>query len=311
MRCWRISTIILFLLASLWFVSAPALATPPGPCTITGTDGNDVLYGTAGNDVICGGKGNDILWGQEGDDQFLGGDGNDIIHGGPGCDQLHSGSGDDTLYGDSGVDKGCLDRLNGDTGNDILYGGTGQDDLNGGPGFNDLYGGAGTRDWVDYSCHVGPVVATFGGTGTDPVLKTVDTLHTDIENMIGGMGNDVLTGTDNDNQLNGGPGGNDVINGMGGADILKGGYWETTSKNCAYRPTNTNGDADVFNGGTGTDTVTYAGRGPSIIAVIGGGPVSGDPTLGEKDTISLDVEKIIGAKAKARLSAAPRALPSG
>lgn len=51
-------------------------------CTITGTDGRDVLRGTGGDDVICGFGGDDILIGFSGDDLLIGGAGRDTLLGG-------------------------------------------------------------------------------------------------------------------------------------------------------------------------------------------------------------------------------------
>src|SRR4029450_3857308 len=50
---------------------------PAGPsgCTISGTNGNDVLRGTASRDVICGRNGGDALVGLGGDDRGGGGGG--------------------------------------------------------------------------------------------------------------------------------------------------------------------------------------------------------------------------------------------
>ena len=279
--------------------SGAAAAAKKGRCTITGTDGNDVLYGTDGPDVICGLGGDDIIYAGGGNDEIQDGPGNDVIHGGDGCDVFRGGPGNDTMYADTS-DGTCIERLNGNGGDDKLYGGTGQDDLSGGSGNNELWGGGGDRDWVDYSCHVNDMTITLGGQGVDPTFNSGDggigsndILHDDIENVLGSKGNDVITGTDVKNYLNGGPGGNDVINGMGGDDVLQGGYWENKPANCAFSPTNTNADADVLNGGDGKDIANYRGRG-NIVAVIGGGPVSGDPSIGEHDTIAADIETVLG-----------------
>jgi len=71
----------------------------------------------------------------------------------------------------------------------------------------------------------------------------VDTIGSDVENLIGGLGNDTLTGSDGPNALDGGPAGNDTLNGLGGDDFLDGGC--QGSKNpCVYRK-----DADVLIGG--------------------------------------------------------------
>jgi hypothetical protein len=77
---------------------SPKPAKPPhGPsCTITGTNGSDVILGSAGVDVICGlggndqidgGGGRDTIFAAAGDDVILARDGaRDVIDGGPGRD---------------------------------------------------------------------------------------------------------------------------------------------------------------------------------------------------------------------------------
>lgn len=137
------------------------LAQPP--CTIEGTDGDDVLVGTPGPDVLCGHGGDDILIGLDGDDVLDGGDGVDTVSfeasscciradlaagtaTGAGNDQLVSienliGShGDDVLRGDAGPNV-----LSGLGGTDLLYGGDGDDYLLGGDGDDYLLGEGGTN----------------------------------------------------------------------------------------------------------------------------------------------------------------------
>lgn len=92
--------------ALLAWAPAPAVAlTPPtatpAECTITGTQGPDVLRGTPGDDVICGRGGRDVI---------IGLSGHDILRGGPGADRLVGGSGDDVLAGGSGADWGSGGR---------------------------------------------------------------------------------------------------------------------------------------------------------------------------------------------------------
>lgn len=99
-------------------------ATEDLHCTITGTDGDDVLAGTSGDDVICGGWGRDRIWGRGGNDTIYGGAGDDRIYGGPGDDKLSGGSGDDVLYGEDG--------------NDLLAGGGEDDKLDGGDGDDEI-----------------------------------------------------------------------------------------------------------------------------------------------------------------------------
>jgi hypothetical protein len=77
---------------------------PQGPCTHTGTAGNDVIIGTEGNDIICAGKGNDVVKGGGGNDVILLGAGNDKGYGGAGKDRIVGGKGKDRLFGGAGND---------------------------------------------------------------------------------------------------------------------------------------------------------------------------------------------------------------
>jgi hypothetical protein len=80
----------------------------PLRCTVTGTDGNDVLVGHSSGDVICGlggddtltgGRGDDVLIGGEGDDDLTGGQDNDWLVGNGGADHFSGGEGDDVVIG--------------------------------------------------------------------------------------------------------------------------------------------------------------------------------------------------------------------
>lgn len=122
--------------------SARAGTAQGSPCTIVGTDADDILVGTPESDVICGGAGNDLLIGGPGDDTLTGGLGADTVSFasspaavsirlsgtavGEGTDVLteieHAvGSGwSDEIFGTSGPN-----RLSGGPGNDVLAGGLG------------------------------------------------------------------------------------------------------------------------------------------------------------------------------------------
>lgn len=91
-------------------------------CTITGTDGDDVLRGTSKKDVICGLGGNDLIRGRSGSDIILGGLGNDRVAGGLGNDRIYGNAGRDVLRG-----QGGRDRLVGGAGRDRLFGDAGSD----------------------------------------------------------------------------------------------------------------------------------------------------------------------------------------
>ena len=127
----------------------PPVTKPPvtGPCTLTGSSGNDVLTGTHGRDVICGLAGNDLIKGLEGDDVILAGPGNDRVDAGPGTDRIFGGAGNDDLRGGVGNDRvsgeAGKDRLDGGAGRDVLDGGAGGDRVTGGRGRDRLIGGSG------------------------------------------------------------------------------------------------------------------------------------------------------------------------
>ena len=82
------------------------VATAAGhPCSVRGTNGDDVLRGTAGDDVICAARGNDVLFGGGGRDVLRGGRGNDRLYGQGGADVLLAGRGpSDLLRGGRGWD---------------------------------------------------------------------------------------------------------------------------------------------------------------------------------------------------------------
>ncbi|MEV3819371.1 DUF5801 repeats-in-toxin domain-containing protein [Aeromonas dhakensis] len=144
----------------------------------------------------------------------------EILIGGSGNDTLNGNAGNDILLGGAGNDS-----LNGGEGNDILVGGAGNDTLNGGSG-ND------TASYLDSTAGVTVTVngnnQITGGAGRDSLSN--------MENLIGSMFNDSLTGDGNANVLSG-LAGNDILIGGGGDDMLIGGA-----------------GSDTMTGGTGKDT---------------------------------------------------------
>ena len=97
-------------------------------------------------------------------------------------------------------------------GNDVLDGGTGNDLLLGGSGI----------DTADYSARTAAVTADPDGVSDDGQSGEHDDVETDVEGLIGGAGNDVLTGWTGTNVISGG-GGDDVLDGQQGDDTLDGG----------------------------------------------------------------------------------------
>jgi len=210
---------------------------------IIGNVANNVLNGLEGNDTIDGGAGNDTMDGGIGFDSLNGGSGVDTVdyrfYSGvlvanlatgvvsfPGLsihtdsltniENLVAGAGNDQLIGDN-----LNNLLAGGAGNDTIDGGAGNDTIDGGIGFDSLNGGSGV-DTVDYRFYNGRLVANLV-TGVVSLLSIpglsiqTDSL-TNIENLVGGAGNDQLIGDNLNNLLDGGAG-IDWLDGGNGDDI--------------------------------------------------------------------------------------------
>lgn len=162
----------------------------------TGGLGHDRLFGNDAANILAGGDGNDLLDGRAGRDTLYGGNGSDTLVGGAGADQLFGGAGADQLLGGDGNDSLYLEE-----GDDIIDGGAGVDRLI-------VSGSIGAR--VDLSIQT----AQQTGYGNDVIR--------DIENVLGGRGDDWLSGNGQDNLLRGNRGA-DTLLGGGGADTLYGG----------------------------------------------------------------------------------------
>ena len=210
-----------------------------GQLTLMADDNDNTVDGLAGTR-------DDILPGLGGDDTINGLAGNDTLQGGAGNDSLEGGAGEDTLDGGAG--------------NDILEGGEGADALDGGTGVNTL-SYADDTDGVSINLLASTALGGLAG-GDDIILSS-------FKNLIGGAGNDKLTGDDDDNRLDGGAGddllsggldgdaliggdGNDTLDGGDGNDLLEGGA-----------------GADTLDGGTGVDTL-QGGAGDDYVLGLGG-----------------------------------------
>ncbi|QAU35559.1 pre-peptidase C-terminal domain-containing protein [Janthinobacterium sp. 17J80-10] len=280
--------------------------------SLSGTIGNNILDGAAGADTLLGEAGNDTLIGGAGNDYLHGGDGIDTAsfsgmtgavtasltdgsasNDGSGwidtfisIENLTGGAGDDTLSGDAagnriagGAGADSLagldgnDVLQGDAGNDSVAGGNGNDYLTGGAGIDTLNGGAGT-DVADYRDVVAAInvnlgtgiTANDGEGGTDILIA--------IENIIGGAGNDTLTGDALANRLEG-RNGNDNLVGGDGSDTLVGGA-----------------GFDTLNGGLGTDFADYTALAVAVNVNLATGIASADGS-GATDTL-IGIDNILG-----------------
>jgi len=159
---------------------------------VEGRGGNDRITADESG-TISGGSGNDIIVAT----QTLGVFGND---------------GDDDLTLVTQQFSGTT--IDGGAGNDRLHGGPADDNFVGGPG-ND------TADFSDrgYSLNVTLNDQPDDGPRT---VREHDNVHSDIEHVLGGRGNDLIVGNPAANHLVG-KAGNDTICGGGGNDTLDGG----------------------------------------------------------------------------------------
>lgn len=140
------------------------------------------------------------------------------------ADHLRGTNGNDVICGLGGNDvidgRGGNDVLDGGSGNDVLDGGAGKDLLIGGSGSDTLIGGSG-NDTVSYGDHTSAVHADLDGKRDDGKSGEKDLIARDVENLLGGRGNDTLTGSAGPNVLFG-DAGDDTLHGGGGADVLDG-----------------------------------------------------------------------------------------
>jgi Ca2+-binding RTX toxin-like protein len=157
---------------------------------------NDFIQGDV--EYLQGGNGNDLLVGNNSSNKIYGYGGNDSIVG---------MNGNDSLYGDGGSDT-----LNGGNNNDVLDGGSGPDRLIGGKG----------TDTADYSGRGGAVFLSIDNIANDGAKKEFDKLDSDLEILLGGAGNDVISAGKFRVTINGGAG-NDTIRGSNAADQIIGG----------------------------------------------------------------------------------------
>lgn len=232
--------------------------------TLTGTDESDALFGAGGDDTLnaLGGE-VDFLAGGDGDDAIDGGSGFDFLGNfffpdnyldqppagpitidlpagtltGAGTDALlgieggQGSTGNDVMIGDAQDNEftallGGSDTVDAGAGDDLVDGGDGVDDLDGGPG-DDLLGNldASAGKTIDLSTQTDSDGDTLAG----------------FENVWGTIFDDVLTGTDDTNEIAGIDGDDDLF-GLAGNDVLFGDFFDFTE-----------GGIDTADGGAGTD----------------------------------------------------------
>jgi hypothetical protein len=155
------------------------------------------------------------------------------LWGSPRDDRIFGGTGDDDLSGGGGDDM-----LDGETGDDELAGQAESDDVHGGPGF----------DHVDFTGAPLTVSVSLDDLGGDGPAGDDDNVHSDVEDVTGTSGDDVIRGSAAGNDLRG-LAGDDTIDGGAGADIFDAGDGNDTL-------TSLDGLAELVDCGDGSDTVT-------------------------------------------------------
>jgi len=188
-------------------------------------------------------------------DQIDGTDGDDdTILGNGGDDTIDSGAGDDTVDGGSGDDVFAINDEGDGIDNDVITGGeTGETD-------GDTLDSSGVGDNLTLD-----ITAPEEGTLTDGVDTTE---FEEIEQFVLGYGDDTVSGSDGDDNVDAG-GGHNVMDGGDGDDSLS----------------SARGN-DTITGGDGSDTVN-GGSGDNVIDTSGGSP---RPDLGYPGVFSADAD---------------------
>ena len=221
------------------------LRSAPGPLVVdlaAGTATGEGSDQVAGVEVVIGGSFDDTLIGGgeeccvDGQPRLIG----EELYGMGGNDLLIGGDGDNCLVGDPVKGFGSCEyaaATSAPGGDDELRGGGGNDFLRGGLGDDRYFGDLG-EDTVTFFSAPAPVTVDLGtgvasGEGSDTIEG--------VENVLGSLFDDTLTGDENANLLVGDEG-SDTVRGAGGDDTLR--------LSITHAP-------DVLDGGAGIDTVSY------------------------------------------------------
>lgn len=195
---------------------------------------------------------------------------------------IRTGGGSDIVWDGSGpylIDLGA--------GDDFVFQGEGGDVISGGPG----------KDGVGYGRSSVPVRIDLDDQPDDGRPGEGDNVRSDVENVFGGRGDDVLIGHDGANQLVG-EGGDDTLSGLGGNDLfgIHPDAWlppqdaGPEGRRTLGIPVDSGSD-QVF-GGAGVDTLSCASRVGSVQIFLDDLPNDGE--AGDRGNVHSDVENLIG-----------------
>lgn len=316
--------------------TAVALRAVQMPLTVYGGDGDDIIEGGDGNDTLYGGDGNDTFQtktaGHDGADTFWGGNGIDTVDysgrtAGVTVDidpllsrsyaegnnlrglGVASGAGTRISFGATVVNYSSagvqgITAILAELNTQLGANGTASTDEH---GFlvvratgasadiaisNDTAGLFPSTPFIQDSS-ANRADADDGQTGANEH----DDVKSDIENIKGGEGNDILTGSTSANVIDGNGGDDSISGGPGGTctgtgadiDTLNGGPGNDTfpmgdgvTSNCA----------DIVDGGAGFDLVDYERRTVALSVSLDG--IANDGAVGEDDNIKSTVEAVLG-----------------
>ncbi len=317
---------------------AGGLDTLSGIENLVGSALDDTLIGDANANVIEGGAGNDRLIGGAGDDtaSYAGAAAGVVVSLTlQGTAQSTIGAGTDTLSGFQNLlGSAFSDSLTGDTAENVISGGAGDDFLHDGGnagGTVDLLDGGSGTDTASFSGRNEAVTATLRGAndGIASVAAGQIASLRNIENLVGGLGNDVLTGDAGDNRIEGGAG-DDVLDGGAGVDtvsyrdtngvtvdlslttaqntglgndtlvnfenVLTGSGNDTITGNAGDNVFYEGGGNDIYDGGAGSDTVDYSAATSAVIVNLNTTTAQTTGSFGGSDTLR-NIENVIGSTA--------------
>jgi Ca2+-binding RTX toxin-like protein len=271
--------------------------------SITGSSGNDVIGGFSGNDTLAGGLGIDTLSFDRTSAavtvnlqaQTVSGEGTDVISG---FENVSSGSGADNLTGSTGDNW-----IRGNDGNDTITGSAGNDTLEGGNGTDQLV-------YTAYTSALSINLATGAVTGADGKVEVIS----GFENVLGGTGNDTITGSSIAESIAGGSG-NDSLTGEAGADSLTGDAGNDTLVGGLGQDTVTGGagndlfvvladevSANTYNGDADFDLIDFSNTNVAFTAAFYANTTSQSFTFNSQTQTYVNVEGLIGSQANDTLT---------
>ncbi|WP_432419681.1 beta strand repeat-containing protein, partial [Herbaspirillum aquaticum] len=220
--------------------------------------------------------------------------------------EIHAGNGGVTVYGSN-----ANDLLYGGSGNDVLIGGTGNTFFQGGAGADQIVGGVNstgtnvnTASYAGSSAGVTVNLVTGAGTGGDAQGDQLS----NIQNLRGSAFDDTFVANAAVNRLDGGSGGSDTVSYTSSNSAVTvnlvtgtgtGGYAQgdtyTHIQNVIGSDYNdvfvASGEANRFDGGLGSNTVSYASSNAGVNVNLQNGVGSGGAAAGDS---YVRIQNIIG-----------------